>query len=268
MSRVFPQLASGALAQYPLRIREQVRTLFNQTPDGRRIRYSDGGASTIEWDLFHSALSDGEMAAIESLFVDCEGRRHSFLFLDPWANLLKASESFADSPWTAGPGLGLSEGANDPEDRPRATQVTNVSGSLQSLSQNIPVPSEFQYSLSIYARASSPTQLRLIVATDGAFAERLFDLSPEWQRYSLFSSLAVANDFVEVAMQLPAGATVELFGAQLEAQPAPSPYQRTALRTGLYPDSRFAGDTLTQVSTSPGEHSTVIRIISRVPLDA
>ena len=133
---------------------------------------------------------------------------------------------------------------------------------------SISIPAWFQYSLSIYARATLPAQIRLVVSTDGAFAERVFDLSPDWQRHSLFSSMSTTNEELEVAFQLPAGATVELFGAQLEAQPSPSPYQRTVLRTGRYPNSRFAGDTLIQVSTSPPEHSTVLRIVTRVSAEA
>lgn len=268
MIRVFPQLASGAVTQFPLRIREKTRTLINQTADGQRIRYSDAGAETLEWEMSYAALSDEEWIAIESLFRDCEGRRHSFLFLDPWSNLVAASESFGDSAWTLGPGLGLSEGIADPEGRLRATQVTNTAGALQSLTQSISIPARFQYSFSLYVRAAVAAQIRLVVSTDGAFTERVYDLSPDWQRYAIFSSLVASTDALEVAIQLPAGATVELFGAQLEAQPAPSPYQRTALRTGRYPEARFAGDQLTQVSTSPGEHSTVIRILSRPTADA
>ena len=266
--RVFPQLASGAMTQFPLRIREKTRTIINQTADGRRIRYSDLGSETLEWEMSHAALSDDEWIAIESLFRDCEGRRHSFLFLDPWSNLVAASESFSDSVWARGPGLGLIEGIADPEGQQRATQVSNTAGAIQSLAQSISIPARFQYSFSIYGKAAVAAQIRLVISTDGAFAERVYDLSPDWQRYAIFSSLAASTDALEVAIQLPAGATVELFGAQLEAQPAPSPYQRTALRTGRYPESRFAGDRLTQVSTSPGEHSTVIRIISRPTTDS
>ena len=268
MIRVFPQLASGAVTQFPLRIREKTRTLINETADGQRIRYSDPGSETLEWSMSHAALSDDEWMAIESLFRDCEGRRHSFLFLDPWSNLVAASESFSNSAWTLGPGLGLSEGVADPEGRLRATQVTNTAGALQSLTQSISIPARFQYSFSVYVRAAVAAQIRLVVSTDGAFTERVYDLSPDWQRYAIFSSLVASTDALEVAIQLPAGATVELFGAQLEAQPAPSPYQRTALRTGRYPEARFAGDQLTQVSTGPGEHSTVIRILSRPTTDA
>ena len=268
MQRIFPQLSSGAMTQYPLRITESIRTVINQTADGRRVRYSDPGALRCEWEISHHALSDDEWLAVESLFRDCEGRRQSFLFLDPSSNLVAASESFDSSVWVKGPGIVLSQGALDPNGRPRATQVSNSAAALQSMSQSISIPAWFQYSFSVYARSAIATQLRLIVSTDGAFAERLFDLTAAWQRCAVFSAMSVSTDAVEVAVQLPAGTTVELFGAQMEAQPAPSPYQRTSLRTGRYPDTRFAGDTLTQVSTSPGEHSTVIRILSHVAASA
>ena len=192
----------------------------------------------------------------------------SFLFLDPWSNLISASESFSNSTWTREPGLGLSEGADDPEGRPRATQLTNTSGALQSLAQSIAVPAWFHYSFSVFARSALPAQVRLIVSTDGAFVERLFELTSEWQRYSIFSAMNSTNDAMEVSVQLPAGTMIELFGAQLEAQPAPSQYQQTLLRTGRYAEARFAADSLTQVSISPSLHSTVLRIFSRVTADA
>lgn len=265
MTRVFPQLNSGALTQFPLRIEESVRTIVNETADGIRVRYADVGAATMTWEISSAALSDAEWWAIESLFNECEGRRRSFLFLDPWSNLLAESESFTASSWTRGPGIGLSEGVTSPTNQLRATQATNTAAGLQSLSQSVPVPAWFQYTFSVYARSSEPTALRLIVSTDGAAAERLFSLSSDWQRLSLFSSMNSANTSIDVALQLPAGAAVDLFGAQLEPQPAPSPYQRTAERTGRYPEARFATDTLNQVTTRPSEHSTVFRIVSRIP---
>jgi len=264
IKRIFPQLASGAMTQYPLRIQEYFRTLVNQSVDGRRIRYFDVGASTLEWEVSHSGLSDAEWTGIEELFRECEGRRHSFLFLDPLANLVAESETFIGAPWTKEPGMVLNEGVSDPEGRPRATQVTNTAAALQTIAQTVAIPAWFQYSFSVYARSSQTQQMRLITATDGAFTERLFELSPDWQRYYLFSALAVSIEMIQVAIQIPGGAAIELFGAQLEAQPSPSPYQRTGLRTGRYPEARFAVDMLTQTSTGPGEHGTAIRIRSRV----
>lgn len=267
MTRLFPQLASGAMTQFPLRVRERYRTVVNQTRDGRRTRYYDAGASELEWELSHAALSSDEWSAIETLFNDCEGRRRSFLFLDPWSNLVAASESFADSVWTRGPGLGLTEGRPGPFLGVRATQVSNTAGTLQSLAQSIAIPAWFRYSLSVYARASTATQIRLFVSTDGTLAEQLYEVSSEWQRYYLLSGLTSPNEEIEVGVQLPGSASIDLFGVQLEAQLAPSQYQRTTVRTGRYPAARFATDTLTQSSTSLDEHSAVIRIVTRVAND-
>lgn len=261
-SKVFPQLSSGAVTQYPIRIRESIRSVVNQTADGRRIRYSEPAASSIEWEISHSALSDAEWSAIEDLFRDCEGRRLSFLFLDPWANLVADSETFTASAWVKGSGISLVTGVSNPDGESRATQVNNSAATLQSISQSLAVPANFSYSFSISARATAATSLRLIVSTDGAFAERLFDVTSDWQRFSVFSSLAPPNSAIDVALQMPAATTIEIFGAQLEAQPAPSPYQRTAGRTGRYPEARFSSDSLAQVTTGPGQHTASIRIRS------
>ncbi|GEM_PF-289947 len=264
VKRIFPQLATGAITQYPLRIQERFRTLVNQLGDGRRIRYSDVGASALEWEVSHQGLSDDEWLTMEGLFRECEGRRYPFLFLDPWSNLIADSETFVSASWTKEPGIGLAEGLTDPEGGPRATQATNTAATLQSVAQTVAIPAWFQYSFSVYARSNQAGQMRLIASTDGAFAERLFELSSDWQRYPLFSAMTAYTEMVQVAIQIPAGAAIEIFGAQLEAQPSPSPYQRNGLRTGRYPEARFAGDTLAQTSTGPGEHSTSIRIRSQV----
>ena len=65
-------------------------------------------------------------------------------------------------------------------------------------------------------------------------------------------------------VQLPAGAVVEIFGFQAEAQAEASDYKRTASFGGVYPSTRFMDDRLVWTAEGPDNHSTEVRTVSKV----
>jgi len=80
----FPQLKTGAVAQYPatksLRFQNQtVRFL-----DGSEQRYRDAAGALHQWVIRLSQLDETEMAAFGQFFVENQGRLGSFAFTDPW----------------------------------------------------------------------------------------------------------------------------------------------------------------------------------------
>jgi len=80
----FPQLKTGAVAQYPI-VRQ---TLYqNQTVrfvDGTDQRYRDAGSARQRWRIQLSGLDEGELAAVEEFFLANQGAFGSFAFADPW----------------------------------------------------------------------------------------------------------------------------------------------------------------------------------------
>jgi hypothetical protein len=110
----FPQLSTGAVAQYPLIKRRVYRTVTNRLADGRRIRLSDAAAQRVEWEIAFEALSDAERRQLEQFFASAEGRLREFTFLDPAGNLLAYSEELTAGAWTRGPLLTLVQGMADP----------------------------------------------------------------------------------------------------------------------------------------------------------
>ena len=64
----YPQLTSGAVTQFPVTRTVNLRTVANQLPSGFTIRMSDTGYQKVQWRLVYSDLTDGERAALESLF--------------------------------------------------------------------------------------------------------------------------------------------------------------------------------------------------------
>jgi phage-related protein len=80
----FPQLKTGAVAQYPATksIRFQNQTV--RFLDGSEQRYRDSVGALHQWIIQLSELDESEMAAFEQFFEDNQGRLGSFAFTDPW----------------------------------------------------------------------------------------------------------------------------------------------------------------------------------------
>src|ERR671910_288909 len=95
----FPQLATGASAQFPLEWRLIRRTIVNRTADGTLLKLDDPNAAGIAWSLRYQGLTEAERAALEALFHDTEGRLQTFLFLDPRGNLLTWTEDLSKPVW-------------------------------------------------------------------------------------------------------------------------------------------------------------------------
>jgi hypothetical protein len=252
---VFPQLSSGAVAQVPLRRATGYRTLVNRMPGGQEIRLADLDYFERQWELPFEVLSDVEWQAIEDLFAATEGRLRSFLFLEPGENLLAWSEEFTESVWVAS-GVTVSEGIDDPEGGTAASRLSGAG----SLAQTLSIPSIYRYAGSIWARTSvAGATLRL---TDGGGQVKTaeFDAGGAWRRYDVSTAWTVETEAVVFSVTAPGGGVVDIFGAQLEAQPLASYYKKTLGRGGVHPGARFASDTLVDRATGPGDHSTTIRI--------
>ena len=80
----FPQLRTGAVAQYPIVRREQFRNQTVRFVDGTDQRYRDGGAPKQRWEIVLSGLDESELAALEEFFMANQGAYGSFAFADPW----------------------------------------------------------------------------------------------------------------------------------------------------------------------------------------
>src|SRR6266852_7554551 len=123
---VFPQLATGAAALYPVLRQTRARTVVNSLADGRTVIYQDADGGFEEWELRATGLTGDEKTAIEALFAATLGRLTTFTFLDPAGNLLARSEEFGDPVWTNGPALQLTAGAPDPFGTTRAMRAVNT----------------------------------------------------------------------------------------------------------------------------------------------
>ena len=260
----FPQLSTGASGQYPIVRRRRTRTVVNRTLDGHDWKLGDADGAAIIWELYASALTDQEWAAIESLFQASEGRLQCFMFLDPADNLLAHSEDLTASEWQKDPLLQLTQSVADPLGTTRAISALNTGQAAQGISQSLSAPADYVYCVSLYARSAQPTDLTLRRFSASGLETETVSLSANWRRFLSSGSLGVAEQPVRFGFEIPPGASVDVFGLQVEAQPGASKYKRTLARGGIYPKARFSSDVLARRTDGPGRHSAAIRIFSSI----
>ena len=256
----FPQLSSGAVAQFPFEGEVRFRTALNELPDGSEISFNDPDFEQRRWLLRFEELSEAEWQSLRDLFEVCEGRLKTFTLAAPGANLLAWSEALTESVWTAAGGGSVSDGQPDPLGGTAGSRLTAGGGAL-TVSQSLAIPASYFYAGSAWARTSAPgAQLEVNDAAGSSKAVPL-DSDNQWRRYELRAEGLSAQEQVAVEISAPAGATVDVYGLQLEAQRAVSSYKKTGVRGGVFANARFDQDELDETLTAVGRHSGVVRIV-------
>src|SRR4051794_20474681 len=131
----YPQLTSGALAQYPLRKTRIARTIKNILPDGNMIVLPDSGARRTIWQLQYSNLSFADIQALQSHFKACKGPLSAFTFIDPTGNMLVSSTDLTTAVWQKSSLLQIQTGTTDPFGGTTAQTITNYGQNTQELNQ-------------------------------------------------------------------------------------------------------------------------------------
>jgi hypothetical protein len=258
---VFPQLVTGASALYPVTRRALQRTVVNALSDGSTVVFADPDAAAAAWELHASGMTLTEWSAIEALFLATSGMWQTFTFLDPTGNLLADSENFGTAAWTNGGLIELTPSVADPLGTMRATRVINAGSAAESVAQTLSVPGNFHYCLSVWARTIGTSGVTLTISTTGGSAAKSFSLTGTWTRISVSGNLAQSTTSVTFAAQLDAGASVDLFGMQVEAQLAASDYKMTETQGGVYAKARFAQDQIAATAQSTDVYDAVILIL-------
>ena len=216
----------------------------------------------MRWQLQYLGLTDRERTAIEQLFEAAEGRLTTFSFLDPTDNLLLWSEDYTKSVWTVDPLLQVTSGIADPFGGSGATQLTNTAQAAQSAAQSIGGASWFQYCFSVYLRSDTPSTIQIVFSAAGQELRSAIAVSTMWTRATKTGSIPSNLDVISFRLELPAGARVSAFGAQVEPQLAAGHYKKTLDRAGVYSGTRFDSDSLTITTDTPNQHSCSVSLVS------
>ncbi len=258
---VFPQFVTGAPALYPVKKTSAQRTAVNVMADGSVWVFGDPDGAAKAWELHATGMTAAEWSAIEALYQATSGMWQTFTFLDPTGNLLAQSENLGAGVWTNGPLMQLTAGVADPLGTTRATRITNAGAAAASVAQVLNVPGNFEYCFSAWARTAGTSNVTLTASTTGANLAKTFPLSGAWSRIVLAGNLGQSTSQVTFGAQLDAGATVDLFGVQVEAQRAPSDYKATSSRGGVYARARFGSDDFTVTARGIDVYDAVIPIV-------
>jgi len=256
----FPQLLTGALAQYPVEKRISTRSIRNILPDGSLVLLPDPDAANIAWKLAFQDLNPQEVAALTGLFSACQGRFRAFTFIDPTDNMLEQSANLLTSPWTWSPGLNITANAPDPMGGAAAFLLTNNAQVDAQLAQALSVPASYQYCFSLYVASSQAAPVRLSRSGPVTQEAEIVATSGQWARVTSSGVLPDGDLGLTVALSIPPGGQVTIFGPQLEAQIVPSRYRPTLSQSAIYPNAHWAVDALPVVAEAPNLYSTAFTI--------
>lgn len=260
--RYFPQLSSGASAQFPMRKRRFTRTILNESLDGHRIKLADPDAVSLEWHLDFREMTDEELNTLQQFFQSMEGRLGNFCFLDPTANLLSRSEELNRSVWEKSTLLQITGEIEDPRGSSRASRIVNTSGSALQIRQTLSAPSWFEYCFSLYIRCQGSESVDLFHAADAAVIAASRNVTDNWKRILLSNRFQADGESITFGLEIQPGSSIEVFGMQVESQPAASSYKRSYAFGAVYPNARFRDDSITITTSGPNQHSCTVKILS------
>jgi len=243
---------------FPIKRETRFITQLNRLEDGAEYRLYEQTERLCRWDFDVRNATSEQAAQIEDFFLRVGGRYGAFAFLDPLENLLRWSEDFTQAAWEkSNPSAARLDGQlPDPLGSLGAQRWSNTAAQANSFTQWLEVPAAgLELTASIWAKAAPPCQFALAVLADGAEVfESNIELASGWRRYSLRVAFSGLDPALRVGFrfELPPNTTIDLFGAQLMALPAPGDYTQTTGLSGFHPHCRFASDGLATRFEAPG----------------
>ena len=259
-SLYYPQLLSGALAQYPIRKTRLVRTIKNVLQDASMILFSDAGGERLIWQLSYRDLSEVDSDRLQAHFNACSGPFHSFTFIDPTDNMLISSSDLTAAVWQTSSLITIASNATDPQGGSDGFLLTNTGESNQEISQTLDVPADYQYCFSAYVLSAERSGLTLVRRGASVEESTIVPIGPSWTRAVSSGQLNDGGTSFSVAISLAAGQQVTVYGVQLEAQIAPSGYRPTAQVGAIYSNAHWAVDQLIVTAEAPNLFSTAFSI--------
>lgn len=240
----FPQLSTGALTQYPITRVKSVHTAGYMADDGTKVMYFDPNGGSLTWQLSYAGLTQDEVVSLEALFEACCGQFRAFTFIDPLANLLGPQ-------WLPDAAVQLS-----------GTVATNTGSAAAGVSQSLAIPAGYTYAFSVPGNRSADPSATLSILASGPNSQNQIVLSLNKPLLVYSGALADTGLGFTIKIQFQPGQSIDLSQAQLEAQPAPSPF-RPALG-GIYANAHWGADELTFIAEGPSSFNTNFSIVTHV----
>ena len=259
----YPQVNEKCLVQYPVKKVLRARTIITETIEGNRTKLTDVGGATYEWLLSYRSLTREEALELKQFFSSTEGSLKPFSFIDPVGNILRFSEALSTSPWQVDVGVTINSGLSDPFGGAGSSTLVNTTSMPAALRQTCPVPSQYTYCLSFWAKGNGVPIISAGWTAGTVDVRKAIRCSEEWKRYGISGRTNIVGDAVSFWVELGAGARVEIAGLQAEAQLQASAYRRTYSESGVFGEAHFVDDDLSVIATAKGEYSIDTKIESQ-----
>jgi hypothetical protein len=262
---IFPQVSTGASAQYPIARQLSQRSVQSAMEDGTIIALADSSATYLRWMIVLRDLSDQEAKSLTDFFAATQGNLQPFLFLDPTTNLLVWSEDFSQSAWETA-GITFDQAVADPCGGSSAARAHNQSAATLSVAQQSQIPGSVQTCFSVYLRADVPATVTLTQSAGNGSRGVPAMVTTTWQRFYVSGMFTGVTAALQFAVTLPAGVSVDLFGPQVDAQVTPSRYVRSTAWSGVCTSARFDGTQIDRIATGPNRNTCVVFIRCNLPV--
>ena len=137
------------------------------------------------------------------------------------------SEQFNQSPtWTIfGTASVIADSVVAPDLTSTADSITLPVGS--GIYQNITASPNTTYTFSVYIRAASAVTVRHVINSNLSDpTTTTLNVTTSWQRFFISKTTSVGTTYISAQLDIGSGATIYVWGAQLEVGSQPSAYQR------------------------------------------
>ncbi|MFN7933411.1 MAG: hypothetical protein U0R19_08800 [Bryobacteraceae bacterium] len=256
----FPQILPNGVFQYPVRRNVQQRVIENITPGGALYRRVDGGCGLLKWDLAFENIGTEQRHILAGFFEACGGTLRPFVFLDPFQNLIRRSESFDHTVWEKEPALVVETGQVDHWGTLRACRISNATNTSRLMAQRLTIPAWYPYCVSCWLRADTESTVELTAHPVGSLAGISLPVTTEWKRHSIVLRHQSSETELLAGLRLPANTEIYAFGFQLEQFETTSEYKRTEGESGIHANARFSDDEIRWVTNGVEHHSTQLSV--------
>jgi len=258
---LFPQLLSGAVAQFPLSRSYSVSNVTNLQEDGTRYLETGLEPPNLSWRLAYQHLTKVEADELSTFFESTHGRLFTFTFLDPVGNLLLWSEDLAKPFWDRSPLLGISALSAGTD---VSFELSGTGPGTALLSQALACPAKALLCFSLYARADQPSQINLALSDVSNRVEKWFGVDATWRQYFVTQAGNGAGSAKTAEISLNALAPIQVTRISVNAQPAPAFYLRTTQTCGIKQNTRFNQDHFLTIATGDDDFSCSVQLTSRL----
>lgn len=258
---LYPQLLSGATAQFPLQRTYSVSNVINKQEDGSCYRATSVDPPLLSWELRYKHLTDLEVDTLKDFFEAARGRSNTFTFLDPAGNLLAWSEDLSKAVWEKSPLLTVV--ALD-TDFPKVSSLTGRGAGAPRISQLLACPASALINFSLMARTDGSGALHVAVSDASGRAEKSFMLDRTWRRYSVSHQGSGQSEGKTTELSFDEGMQIEVTQLCVSAQPGPGSYVKSSGLSGVRTSTRFDQDTFTVTAANQNDFSCVVKLRNRL----